>query len=65
VHLNLEKQRLDVLLILVVVGVDRSMAHEVGRGGDLALRRCFVAEAKSYSIKVSGRRCQSLSTIHW
>ena len=42
VLLNLEKQRLDVLLVLVVVGVDRGMAHEVGCSGDLAMGRCFV-----------------------
>jgi hypothetical protein len=58
---NLEKQRLDVLLVLVVVGVDRGMAYEVGCGGDLAMGWCFVVEAKSYGIEVPGMMCQCSS----
>ena len=60
VHLNLEKQRLDILLIFVVVGVDRGMAHEVGRSGDLALWWCFVVEAESYGVEVPVMMCQYL-----
>jgi hypothetical protein len=63
VLLDLEKQRLDVLFVLVVVGVDRGMAYEVGCGGDLTVGRCFVIEAKSYGIEVPGTMCQYLSMI--
>lgn len=53
VLLDLEQQGLDVLLVLVVVGVDRSVAHQVGGGGDVAAGRDFVAEAEAYCVEVS------------
>jgi hypothetical protein len=58
VLLDLEKQRLDILLILIVVGIDGRMAYKVRCSGNLASWWWLVIEAESNSIKVPGIRCQ-------